>query len=392
VGEDVTIAELQEYYNVILLAYGAEGDRDLGIPGEHLPGVLPAREFVWWYNGHPEFAPAPVDLSRAKAVAVLGLGNVSLDIARILTSKTEELASTDMPAPVLQCLRDSRVEEVHVVGRRGPVQAAYTPKELRELLTSPEVALEVDPASLEVTGADREEMKTHRIRRRNHEVLSKAAFESRQRTAALRERGAAPKRLVFHFFRSPVEIAENPDGTKRIVMEKTRLEPGRDGGQRAVGTGETESVDVDVVLKSIGYRSLPVEGVPWDAERGVARNQNGRVTADDGRPVPGMYVCGWLRRGPSGIIGTNLIDAEETVDIISEDVSGHRLPAVRAIKPGGEGLGELLRGRGVQVVSREDWQVIDSVEVQHGRAMGKLREKLTDLDHILSLVKKHGRA
>jgi len=187
--------------------------------------------------------------------------------------------------------------------------------------------------------------------------------------------------------RSPVEIRQGAAGGKELVLEKTRLEPGQKGQeQRAVGTGETETLGVDLVLKSIGYKSVPVEGIPWDDRRSVARNVAGRVVEADGSPVAGMYVCGWLRRGPTGIIGTNLIDAEETVDVITDDVNNKRLPAVQAIQPGGAGLLEKLKERRVQHVSKEDWQVIDSVEVQHGRSNGKVREKFTSTKQMLDLV------
>jgi len=374
VGGDVSLPELQELYDAVVLTYGTEADKRLGITGEELPGVLSAREFVWWFNGHPDCADLPVDLSRTRSVAVLGLGNVALDCARILLqSPTGPLAATDISAAAHQELRRSAVEEVHIVGRRGAVQAQFTGIELKELLfTIPGIATAIPPEALALTAADEAEMAAERRKKRCVGLL-------RDKAAQNLGENQGERSLRFHFLRSPVEVVAGSDGRAAALrMERNVLTGGGDGAeQRPRGTGEFEELPVDLVLTCIGYRALPLEGVPFDERRGVIPNSRGRV---DG--VAGVYAGGWVARGPSGKIGTNLADANDVVDAIVEDCNN------AVISPGDKqgDLAELLRQRGVAVVDFQAWQRIDEAEVREGEATGKVRRKFDRVDDMLRVA------
>ncbi|GAB4816812.1 hypothetical protein N2152v2_003858 [Parachlorella kessleri] len=305
VGKDLSLEELRARYNAVVLCYGAESDRPLGVPGENLTGVYSAREFVWWYNGHPHYAGLPIDLSKMRRVAICGLGNVAVDCARVLLQPADAIATTDIASHAVEQLRRSAVEEVHLVGRRGPVQAAFTPKELREVLGLDNVAVRMDAATFALSAADEAELKATRMKKRVFDILFKQLKESK----------AGAKTLALDFLRNPAEVIGDGQGqVKALKLEKTRLEPPADGkgDQKAVGTGEFETIEVDLVLKSIGFKSVAVPGVHFDPCKGVIPNQGGQVLLEDGStPDAGLFVCGWLKRGPSGIIGTNLIDAEQ---------------------------------------------------------------------------------
>ncbi|CAI7872372.1 unnamed protein product, partial [Closterium sp. NIES-53] len=345
----VTLHELRQMYHAVILAYGAEGDRDLNVPGEHLRGVFSAREFVWWYNGHPDYANLPVDLTSTDTAVVIGQGNVALDVARVLLRRPCELQPTDIAEHALEALASSQVRLVHMVGRRGPVQAACTAKEVREVLKLDGIQVMLRQEDFALTPMDESELKASRSHRRVFDLLCKAAapFAS---TPATRPSpsptviGSSDRReLDFVFFRSPVAVLPGvgkatgeglaTGGGKRadgkgeaeervgaIRMEKNVLTGDfRDGPRRAVGTGETSDLPCGLVFKSIGYRSLPIAGLPFNQRSGTVPNELGRVLQASGsEPVsearyePGLYVVGWLKRGPTGIIGTNLIDAEET--------------------------------------------------------------------------------
>ncbi|GAU23850.1 hypothetical protein TSUD_380120 [Trifolium subterraneum] len=384
-GSSVSLAELRGLYHVVVLAYGAESDKNLGIPGENLKGVLSAREFVWWYNGHPDGQNLDPDLKSTDTAVILGQGNVALDVARILLRPTLELASTDIASHALATLEESSIRVVYLVGRRGPAQAACTAKELREVLGIQNLDISIQESDLLLTPADEEELKSNRIHRRIFELLSKAAT-SRPRHAGLNQR-----RLHFVFFRKPDCFQESKDNTGHVSgvrFEKTVLKGVGPGNQIAVGTGEFEDIKCGIVLKSIGYKSVPVDGLPFDHKKGIVPNDKGRVlsdTSDTAALEEGLYVCGWLKRGPTGIVATNLYCAEETVSSILEDLENGVLISSRAaLKPGRNGLLKLLHDRNVRIVSFNDWEKIDSEERRLGSLRNKPREKLATWNELLT--------
>ncbi|GBF88624.1 NADPH:adrenodoxin mitochondrial-like [Raphidocelis subcapitata] len=374
VGADIALAELRPLYHAVVLAYGAESDRRLGVPGEDAAGVFAAREFVWWYNGHPDARDLPVSLADVESVAVCGIGNVALDCARLLLKRPAALATTDIAGHALDALRKAgRVREVQLFARRGPVQAACTPKELRELVTLDGVAVHAPPDQMAVSPADEAEMKAVRMRRRMYDLI---------KGAAAKQPAGAQQHLRFQFYRNPVEVMVDPSGAAcGVRVERTRLEA-TPRGVVAVGTGEYDAHPAQLVLKSIGYRSLPLEGVAFDARAGVVPNTAGRVLREYGGSEvdPGLYVCGWVKRGPTGIIGTNSMDADETVDSMYRDTAALPLRPVG----GGAALRELLRQRGVRAVDFGGWQRIDAREVAGGAAVGKPREKIVSVGDMLS--------
>ncbi|KAL8153217.1 hypothetical protein V2J09_010977 [Rumex salicifolius] len=346
-----------------------------------LEGIYAAREFVWWYNGHPDYRNLSPDLESTDTAVILGQGNVALDVARILLQSTSDLETTDIASHALVALEKSSIRKVYLVGRRGPVQAACTAKELREILGIKDLFVHIEETDLQKSSADEEEMKNSRIRKRVYELLSKAASSS----APKPEPGQ--RELHFVFFRKPDKFLESEERTGHIAavhLEKTTLT----GKQRAVGTGEFEDIKCGLALKSIGFKSKPVDGLPFDHEKGVVPNLKGRViqTMDGEKmaPVTGLYVCGWLKRGPTGIVATNLFCAEETVASITEDLKGGELESKSSLpKPGREGLLELLQNRKAKVVTFEGWEKIDEEEQDRGALKNKPREKLTTMEELL---------
>ncbi|EIE19717.1 nucleotide-binding domain-containing protein [Coccomyxa subellipsoidea C-169] len=380
VGQDIQLIELRQIYSAVILAYGAESNRQLGVPGEDLRNVMSAREFVWWFNGHPEYAKLPVDLSKVEEVTIFGLGNVALDCARILLKTPESLASTDIAQHALDALKTSAVKKVHVVGRRGPVQAAFTAKELREITKLEGVRIVIPEEQLNPTDVDMAEMKASRIKKRVFDILKGAA------TASPPE--GAERELHLHFLRTPLELLprdEERTTVGAVKLEANVLQAKGDGSQQAVGTGEYEVLRVHMVLSSIGYKSKAVEGVAFDTARGVVIHRAGRALQADGSPDPGLYVVGWAKRGPTGIIGTNLVDAEETTSSIVEDSAA--LTKVTVESAGTPSLRESLQDRNVQVVDFPAWQQIDAAEVQQGQNIGKPREKFVDIQKMLETGK-----
>ncbi|KAG5041657.1 hypothetical protein JHK85_014133 [Glycine max] len=367
-GSSISLSELRELYHVVVLAYGAESDRSLGIPGENLKGIHSAREFVWWYNGHPDGRNLEPDLKSTDTAVILGQGNVALDVARILLRPTTELATTDIASHALATLEESSIRVVYLVGRRGPAQAACTAKELREILGIHNVDIFIQESDLLLTPVDEEELKSNRIQRRVHELLSKAAT-SKPKHACLNQR-----ELHFVFFRKPNSFQESKDRAGHVSgmhFEKTVLQGVSPGKQIAVGAGEFEDIKCGMALKSIGYRSVPVDGLPFDHKK------------DPSVLEKGLYVCGWLRRGPTGIIATNLYCAEETVSSISADLeNGGLISSSTLPKPGRDGLLQLLHDRNVRVVSLSDWEKIDSEERRLGSSRNKPREKLASWDEL----------
>ena len=377
VGRDVPVTTLAAHYDQIVLAVGNEASRRLGIPNEGIPRSVPASVFVGWYNGHPDYRGATIDLSVSR-VAVVGNGNVAVDVARLLCLSADELARTDVPDYALAVLSASRVREVIVLGRRGPLQAAFTPAELKELgelsTADPVVAeadLVLDPSSeAALASADSRA-------RRNLERLE--AFAQRPQT---RER-----QIILRFLASPAVILSAPDGgVGGLRIERNRLVSGPRGELRAEGTGEFEDLDVGMVLSAVGYSGRALPGVPFDPVRRVIANQDGRVfDPEAGRPVDCLYVVGWARSGPQGLIGAHKQASAEVVDRMLEDLAAGAVPA-RALPPM-DAIREALDRAGVAAVSFTDWKTLDAVEVSRGDRRGAPRVKVSDVPEMLRLMR-----
>lgn len=376
VGRDISIDELRERYHAVILTYGADTDRTLGIPGETLPGSHAATEFVAWYNGNPDYAAAEFDLSQ-REVAIIGIGNVAMDVARILAKSPETLSETDLADHALAALAESKVETIHLLARRGPVQAKCTTPELRELGELEGVDVVVDPRDLALDAASAEQLETTNDRnpRKNFEVL---------RGWAERSSSGARRRLVLHFNTSPV--AMGGDGrVEEITVVRNRLEADEDGWVHPVATDETTTLPVGLVFRSVGYRGRAIPGAPFDERRGVVANVDGRVVEVPGstRAVPGLYVAGWIKRGPQGVIGTNKSCATDTVTQLLADIDAQAMPD---LDPGVASIDALLNERGVVVTDWDDWQRLDAEERRRGEAAGRPRVKITDVDEMLAVI------
>ncbi len=357
IGEDLTMAELHELYDAVILATGAPNDRNLGLPGEGLANIFGSAEFVGWYNGHPQFAGLAPDLTGKHAI-VIGMGNVALDVARILAKTKEEFAGSDIVSHALDALLDSGIEKITIVARRGPHQVAMTPKELGELAHLSRATPRVDPDDLPEEAEDA--------------ILEPGLRKS---VAHLRSFAAIPEsihadariEIYFDLFASPVALtcAQNDDGKVGFLeIERTKVETGR-----AIGTGETYKIPADLVITCIGYRTSPIPDVPFD-------ERMGRFANDEGRILTGLYCVGWARRGPSGTIGTNRPDGYGVIDKIAEDMDAGKLG--RAGKEGRAGFDELAAARGLDVVTFRDWKKIEEAEAAAARD-GAPREKFVDI-------------
>lgn len=363
IGRDLTVDDLHRHYDAVVFAYGAAVDRRLAVPGEELPGTFSAREFVAWYSGHPDAMLDRFTLE-ARSVAVIGVGNVAVDVARVLAKTVDELRGTDLPDHVLDVLAGSRVEEVHMIGRRGPAQAKFTTKELRELgeLTNADVLVRADELQLDAASNDAVERQPSV--RRNVEVLQAWA----ERVPAGR-----PRRLYLRFLLRPAQVL-GQDRVTGVRLDRCRL----DGTGNSVPTGEQDDIAAQMVLRSVGYHGLSLAGLPFDETTGVVPNAGGRVLRE-GVPAPGEYVAGWIKRGPTGVIGTNKGDARESVAALLEDAPA--LPPAPTRDPAA--LPALLAERGVNVVTWEGWRAIDSAEVELGRSQGRDRVKIAERDRLL---------
>jgi ferredoxin--NADP+ reductase len=372
VGRDVSIEELRTTHHAVIIASGAESDRRLGIPGEDLPGSHTATEFVGWYNGHPDYRDRQFDLQHESAV-IIGQGNVAADVARILAKTADELKHTDIAAHALDELARSRIRVVYVVGRRGPAQAKFTSKELREFGELRECIPVVDPGELVLNPESEAELqdKTNAGGRKIFDLFRgfpAAGGDSGQR------------RVVFTFLKSPVQLT----GEKRlqkVVLERNEL-AGAPFAQVARGTGARLEIEAGVLFRSIGYRGVPIPGVPFDERSGTIPNRDGRVTGADGA-IPGLYVTGWIKRGPTGIIGTNRADSVATVSAVLADAAGLCSGEPRA---GAEGLRRMLDSRGIRQVSFSDWKRVDEAEIRNGQPHAKPREKFTRIAEMLSVL------
>ena len=378
-GRDLTVEDLGRHYDHIVYATGNESDRKMGIPGEDLAGVYSATEFVGWYNGHPDFQDRSFDLASARRVAVVGNGNVAMDVTRVLVRSPDELAPTDITAESLAVLRESAVEEVVLLGRRGPAQAAFSPQEIKEIGSLDGVSLLVSEEAMDLDEISRTwlEEGAARSAQRNVAYLTEVAGA---------EAGDGDRLVSCRFLVSPIELVAGDDGSvDRVVIEQNELYASDDGTPRPRGTGETETLDVDLVFKAVGYRGVPLPGVPFHERWGILPNDEGRLlTATDGDVVPGQYVVGWAKRGPTGLIGTNSPDSTATVKKMLEDIDGTTAAPDPAKAP--EKIVELLRDRDVDFVTFDDWTRLDEDEVRLGEAANKVREKYTHVESMMKAV------
>ncbi len=377
-GEHVSREDLRQHYHAIVYATGSSVDRPLGIPGEELRGSHPATEFVGWYNGHPDHVDLEFDLLSAQRAVVIGNGNVAIDVARMLVLSSEELARTDIADHALEVLADSSVREVVVVGRRGPAQAAFTNPELLELGELQDVDVIVDPAELELgLSVPDVEAQDDMTARRNVEIL---------RSYAEREPAGHERRIVLRFLLSPVELQAGEDGHLAAVrLVRNELAAG-ERGLRAQATGEHETIPAGLLFRAIGYRGVALRGVPFDERAGTIPNEQGRVMDPEGAPLAGEYVVGWIKRGPSGVIGTNKKDAQETVDAILADVASANGAGPVPSEPGADAALQMLSARQPQLVTYEGWEGIDRHERAAGEPAGRPRVKLTRIDEMLQVA------
>jgi ferredoxin--NADP+ reductase len=375
VGRDLSHEELLRLYDAVVYAVGAQTDRRLGIPGEDLPGSWPATAFVAWYNGHPDFQRLGFDLSCERAV-VVGAGNVALDVVRMLALSPEEIRATDTTEAAIETILGSALEEIVLVARRGPVQAAFTAPELKEIGDLAGADVVVDPAELELDPASEAALAADANARRNLELL---------RRYAERRPGTRRRTIRLRFRLSPVAIlgAERVEG---IELVRNELEADESGQIRAVPTAERETIACGAVFRSVGYTGVALPGVPFDESTGTIPNRRGRVLDERGGTLPRVYCAGWIKRGAIGVIGTNKKDARETIDLLFEDAAAGLLECGDP-EAGAETVLRLLEGRGVELVEYAGWQAIDAEERVRGRLRGSERVKLSSWDELLSVAR-----
>ena len=371
-GRDVTVEELRRHYHQIVYATGNEADRRLGIPGEGMARCTPATVFVGWYNGHPDYRHAKIDLS-VHRVAVVGNGNVAVDAARILLRTPAELEKTDIAAHALEALRNSQVREVFILGRRGPEQASFTPAELKELGKMEAADPVIAPG--ELAGCVGSESTGNAEKDKNLKIL---------RSFAAQQPRANAKKLHLRFLVSPTEvIADAAGNVAGLALEKNRLEARPDGTVAARGTGKIEVLEVGMVLPAIGYAAERIAGVPYDEKARVIANEDGRVVDPASRAViANEYVVGWARTGPQGLIGEH---KRASAHVVGHMIADGAELATRAL-PDRDAIVSLLRERGLQLVSFNDWKQLDDVEVVRGARRGAPRDKIVDVEAMLAVL------
>ncbi len=380
IGKDISVDELKGYYHQLMFTTGAPTDKPLRIPGEELKGSLPATEFVAWYNGHPDYADHKFDLS-GDSVAVVGIGNVAMDVARILTRTTEELMETDIADYALEALKESKIKNVYVLGRRGPAQAAFTTTEIKELgeMQDADCYVRPDEAELDPLSAADLEKSGDRKEKRKVEVIQSYA-------------GAEPtgksKKLTVRFLVSPTELIGDENGrVKTMKLVKNELYLTDNGTMRPRATDIVEDIPVDIVFRSIGYRGVKIEGVPFYDAWGVNLNEEGRLLDEETKePVVGMYTGGWIKRGPSGVIGTNKPDAVETVTHMLTDLADGKIlqPANPTVDAAIAFVGE----KKADYFTYDDWLKLDALELENGKTAGRPRVKFTNVDVMKEAVGK----
>jgi ferredoxin/flavodoxin---NADP+ reductase len=379
-GRDFLIEDARKLYDAIVLAVGAKSDRRMNIPGEDLIGSHPATNFVGWYNGHPDYRDEIFDLS-SESIAVIGNGNVAMDVTRILMTDPKALEPTDIADYALAALRKSQAKTVFLLGRRGPAQAAFTNPEIRELCNLPGADLVVDPKEVELDDIGRESLSDSdggATARNNFQILTEQSKKGP---------GTQSRKIVARFLVSPVEVIGNNGRVTAVKLEKNRLVKHTDGSVRAKGTGEFETIPVGMILRSIGYMGIAIPGIPFEERSGTIPNQSGRVI-DPGTKmaVPGLYVVGWAKRGPSGVIGTNKPDSLETAKLLLEDL---RLHPAAANQRDPDDIVRLLETRKIHYVTFDHWKILDRSELEKGKLGGKVRHKYTAIADMIAALKAH---
>ncbi|HEY3217391.1 MAG TPA: FAD-dependent oxidoreductase [Candidatus Eisenbacteria bacterium] len=376
-GRHLSRADLEAHFHALLYATGAQTDRRLDLPGEDLPGSHSATEFVGWYNGHPDFRHRAFDLS-CESVAIVGMGNVALDVARILCLTPRELRETDMADDAIEALSRSAVKDVYLIGRRGVVQAAFTTNEVRELGELEGADVIVSPAEAEVDAASAEEFAAGRISLKTKVEIVQGF--------ARRAPAGRPRRLHMRFRLSPLELTEDARGKVALVrLARNELVRGPDGSVRAQATGEVEELRAGLVFRSVGYRGVPLPELPFDPRAGVIPNERGRMCDPQaGSALRGHYVSGWIKRGPTGVIGNNKADSVETANSLIEDAARGAL--LSPARPDPAAFEALVRERQPRVVTFEDWRRLDALEIERGRPQGRPRVKFTSVEEMLAAL------
>jgi ferredoxin--NADP+ reductase len=374
-GVDIHHQELKQFYDQIIYAVGAQADRRMGIPGEELPNTFPALSFVGWYNGHPDYCNLPIDLTCERAV-VVGNGNVAMDVTRMLVISPDTLLKTDIADHALEKLRESKIREVVVLGRRGAAQAAFTTPEIKELGTLEGVDVVVDPHNIELDPASLVDIESDRTAKANLECLH---------AYATRTEHTAPRCITMRFLASPVEIVGMNGRMTGVRIERNELVVDANGGLRSKGTGTFELIEAGLVLRSIGYRSVPIEGVPFDHATSTINNIAGQVVhPNTGEVIPGEYVVGWAKRGPTGLIGNNKPDSAATVEAMLAD-----LPHVQGISDDLRDLSRIvayLHERDIDYVTYQDWKMLDQYEIASGSRQGRPRVKVTTVPEMMAVI------
>ena len=377
-GEHLKLADLKEHYHAILYASGAQTDRRMGIPGEDLQGSHPATEFVAWYNGHPDYRHLQFDLTPERA-AVVGIGNVAIDVARILCRTVDELRTTDIADYALEALSKSHVKEVYLLGRRGPAQAAFTPPEIKEVgeMADADVVVLPEEAQLDPLSQAAVASASDRSVLKNVEILQ---------GYAVRKPTGKSRRLTVRFLVSPVELIGDAAGrVVKMRLVKNRLVASETGSLSAKATDQLEELPVGLVFRSVGYRGVPLPDVPFHEKWGVILNEKGRVIDPESKqPFVGQYTAGWIKRGPSGVIGTNKPDAVETVNCMLEDLAQDKL--LQPSQPESRCVEDLVRARQPLFFTFADWLKLDEMEVARGQAQGRPRVKFTSVEEMLAAL------
>ena len=366
-GTDIHLDDLKKHYHQVMFTTGAPFDRSLNVPGENLDGSFSATEFVAWYNGHPDFVDRYFDLSQEN-VAIVGMGNVAMDVARILCKTYDELAVTDIADHALEALKESKVKNVYILGRRGPAQAAFTPPEIKEMgefadadVTVRADEAEVDPASQAIL--DESDDKNAQKNIGFIEEYAKRPVAGKSRL------------LTIRFLVSPTELIDENQKVAAIKLVKNELVKSADGSVRPTPTSQEEIIPVGLVFRSVGYKGLPLPNIPYHEDWGTILNQAGRIVDASDNFVTGLYTAGWIKRGPSGVIGTNKTCAQETVACMVEDLGSGRINKPQ--DPSIEGASTLVESRVSEAVTYKHWQAIDAQEVARGEAQGRPRVKFT---------------
>ncbi len=368
-GRDVSAAELDTHYDAVIYAVGNESDKRMGIPGEDLLGSHPATNFVGWYNGHPDYREERFDLSAERAV-VVGIGNVAMDVARILAEDPDVLAKTDIAGYALDALRKSRVREVYILGRRGPAQAAFSPAEIAEIgsLHGSDLVLLPEEARLDDVSREALSKKPDPEAEKNIKYLNEKAAQGA---------GKNPRKVHLRLCVSPVEVLGEGGRMNAVRIEKNKLAADDKGNVRPKGTGQLETLRAGLIFRSVGYNGVPIPGVPFDAKIGRIPNEAGRVVDEAKKPIAGKYVVGWAKRGPSGLVGTNRPCSVATVNALLEDFKGFSGgPASEKTREAAEAL---YRSRQKALFTFKDWKALDRIEVETGKKLGKVREKFTSV-------------